>query len=165
MTGKYMKYLELTRGKRAIVDDDDYALLSQWKWSAVKGNGKLSNFYAMRGEKRKTIKLHRFIMKAKKGEIIDHLDGNGLNNTKKNLRRCSQQENIRNSRKRRGTSSRYKGVSWDKREKKWSAYITFDYAKIALGNHDSENEAAIQYNEKAKELFGEFAKLNIISKP
>ena len=93
---------------------------------------------------------------------IDHIDGNKTNNSLDNLRLCSYSQNNRNSSKRENTSSIYKGVCWDKSLGKWKAQIQINGGQNHLGLFTNEKEAAQAYNEKAKELFKEFAKLNII---
>ena len=92
--------------------------------------------------------------------VVDHIDHDGLNNCKSNLRIATLSENRRNSRKAKDTSSKYKGVSWHKNNKKWEVKIGFNYKKIHIGYFNNIKEAAEAYNKKAKELFGEFAYLN-----
>jgi hypothetical protein len=90
----------------------------------------------------------------------DHRDGDGLNNTRANLRSATRSQNAMNRRKQKGTSSRFKGVSWNKREQKWKVKIMFNCRVINLGSFDSEKAAARTYDAAAKKYFGEFAKLN-----
>ncbi len=156
-----MKEIQLTQGQVALVDDEDYEHLNQWKWYAHKFK---STYYAGRtcraSGKPKTIKMHREIMKTPAGFLCDHKDHNGLNNQKCNLRNCTKSENNAN-----GTSmgsSKYLGVSYYKAAKKWQAYIRKDNKPIFLGKHDSENMAGKAYNEAALKYHGEFARLNII---
>lgn len=104
--------------------------------------------------------MHREIMNAPKGMVVDHIDGNGLNNRKSNLRICTQAQNNLNSRPKRNCSSRYKGVSFYKRDKIWQVQIFHNSRTIFLGRFDDEIEAALAYDRKAAELFGEFAYLN-----
>ncbi len=104
--------------------------------------------------------MHRQIMNAPAGLVVDHIDGNGLNNRKSNLRVCTQGQNSLNSRPRRNCSSRYKGVSFYKRDKIWQAQIFYNFRTINIGRFDDEVEAALAYDRKAEELFGEFAYLN-----
>jgi len=104
--------------------------------------------------------MHRLIMNAPEGLVVDHIDRNGLNNRKCNLRLCTKAQNVQNSRPRRNRSSKYKGVFWNKLNKKWSASIHKGDKRIYLGGFDDEIEAALAYDRKAAELFGEFAYLN-----
>ena len=97
----------------------------------------------------------------RRDEIVDHIDGDPTNNRRSNLRNCTQHQNSMNSRKRKNdASSKYKGVSWDKGRKKWRAYINLMRKQLFLGRFDNELEAARAYNDKAVELYGEFAHLN-----
>lgn len=108
--------------------------------------------------------LHRLIMKPTKGQIIDHINGDTLDNCRHNLRICSQSENIMNS-KIKGGTSKYKGVSYrpeQKRKKHWRAYIWINDRYVSLGTYLTEKEAAKAYNDAAKKHFGEYAKLNKI---
>ena len=104
--------------------------------------------------------MHRQILEAPKGVWVDHIDGNGLNNRKSNLRLCSATENACNRRPVPNCHSRYKGVSWHKRQKKWAVRIAKRGKGIHLGSFDDEIEAAVAYDRKAEVLFGEFAYLN-----
>ena len=155
-----MKEIKLTQGKVALVDDEDFEYLNQFKWQAKKGR---NTYYAIRGivinGKHNTVLMHREILK---GDIIDHKNHNGLHNYKSNLRPCTHQENNRNQRVSANTSSIYKGVSWHTKRKKWMSYIVVDGAIIHLGRFKSEIDAAIEYNKAASLYFKEFAYLNII---
>ncbi len=166
-----MKKIPLTQGKFAIIDDEDYDFLSQFKWCAHKGK---NTFYSVRhitGQSQNKIKnikykpkkilMHRLIMKVlSSNDQIDHINGNGLDNRKTNLRICNNQQNTFNSKSRKG-SSIYKGVSYRTDCKKYRARISFNGQARHLGYFNNEIEAAKAYDEKAKELFGEFASLNI----
>jgi hypothetical protein len=104
--------------------------------------------------------MHRQIMNAPEGLLVDHIDGNGLNNQKNNLRLCSSAQNARNRRPTSKPYSKYKGVSWHKRNKKWEVRIAKSGKSTYLGTFEDELEAALAYDRKAEELFGEFAYLN-----
>ena len=153
-----MKEIQLTQGQVALVDDEDFEALSQSKWWANKDR---NTFYAYRWIKvdGKGIaqSMHNAILN---GKGIDHIDKNGLNNQKSNLRFCTISENAMNQRKQRNTSSIYKGVCIDKPYGKWRSHIRINGKAIDLGSFTSEVEAAKAYNAKAIELFGEFANLN-----
>lgn len=159
------KELELTQGKFALVDDEDYDWLNRWKWYA---HIKSKKFYAVRSfgkrPNRAGMYMHRLILNTSKGDVVDHIDGNGLNNQRNNLRLCTQAENVRNQSLKLVNTSGYKGVHWQKNMNKWVARITFNYKKIHLGYFDTPLEASRAYDEKAKELFGEFAKTNFWEK-
>ena len=157
-----MKQIELTQGKVALVDDKDFKWLNQWNWCASKmGTG----WYAQRGIRTKnkhdtSLRMHRVILNAQKGQMVDHKDCNGLNNQRHNLRLCTPSQNAFNRRNHCQSSSKYKGVSWNKKCKKWRAYIKLNHKIMHLGSHIIEEEAALAYDKKAKELFGEFARPN-----
>jgi hypothetical protein len=104
--------------------------------------------------------MHRQIMQPPKGMLVDHADGNKANNCRLNLRICTRQENQRNTAKHGGTTSRFKGVSFDRRLRKWGAAIQAGGKRIWLGYFTDEAEAARAYDRAAVELFGEFARLN-----
>ena len=152
------RLIRLTQGKFAVVDEEDFEYLNQWQWNAHKAG---RTFYAVRyiviSGNRTKMKMHWAVMK---GKGADHIDHNGLHNWRSNLRFCTQQENCMNTTKRKNTSSIYKGVSLDKQTGKWEAYIAINHKKINLGFFNLEIDAARAYNEKAIELFGDFACLN-----
>jgi len=156
-----IRFISLTQGKFAIVDAEGYDRLVKYKWSCSQDG---NNFYAYtflsEGNKKKRVFMHRLIMNAPEGLVVDHIDRNGLNNRKCNLRLCTKAQNVQNSRPRRNRSSKYKGVFWNKLNKKWSASIHKGDKRIYLGGFDDEIEAALAYDRKAAELFGEFAYLN-----
>ncbi len=155
-TEKGVRHIPLTRGKFAIVDEEDFERLNRYKWHAICVRGK---WYARRAPGGKVIMMHREIMKAPKDKLVDHIDGNGLNNRRCNLRFCTQQQNMQNRRPLLRTS-RFKGVSYCKNTEKFHAEITRSRRKTFIGSFDDEIEAAKAYDRKAIELFGEFAYLN-----
>lgn len=156
-----IKAIPLTQGKCAIVDSDDYEELNKHKWCAVKyPNGQ---FYALRGsgDPHKTpIRMHRKIMDFPKTGEIDHINGNGLDNRKCNLRNISHKNNIQNSRLSARNKSGYKGVRWDKEREKWIVWIGFNLKRINLGRFSDIVEAARAYDKAAKKYFGDTAKTN-----
>ena len=155
-----MEEIKLSQGKVALVDDEDYEYLNQWKWCAAKcGN----TFYAVRAVSadggQTIMRMHWEVMKAKG---IDHIDRDGLNNQRSNLRLCTNSENHMNTRKCPNKSSIYKGVSFLKNAGKWRASIMINGKTIDLGLFVYEVDAARAYNLKAIKLFGDFANLNIL---
>jgi hypothetical protein len=149
--------IELIGGKCAIVDASDYEWLSRWKWRV----GKFQNTnYAIRTGRCGQRYMHTLLLGAKSEELVDHINGNGLDNRRCNLRVCTIAENARNRKKSPNKTSKYKGVSWDKRDKKWRSQIKIDHKTTSLGYYQSEVDAAKAYDIRAKELFGKFARLN-----
>jgi hypothetical protein len=109
--------------------------------------------------------MHRLLVEVNLGQEVDHINGNGLDNRKENLRVCTKSQNLGNQKKTKlyggvATSSKYKGVSWDKRVQKWVAKIGINGKRVYLGLFEDEEKAAEAYNKAALEYFGEFALLN-----
>jgi hypothetical protein len=152
------RLIPLTQGRFAIVDAEDYEELSQHKWHVMKC--RRSEYAARYSTSRKHILMHRVLLNAPAGAVVDHRDVNGLNNRKSNLRLCTHQENNCNQRPRLGGTSRFKGVCRHKVIKKYVALIQKDGKRYSLGCYQDETEAAVVYDIKAMELFGEFAYLN-----
>jgi len=149
----------LTQGQFATIDLCDVERVSNYNWYAHWNKKALYAKTKIYGNK---IRLHRFILDITDPKIqVDHRDGDGLENRRFNIRVCSNQQNLWNQQSRRG-SSQFKGVSWSKETKKWIAQIGYNNKVIYLGLYNDEKIAAQAYNEKAKELFGEFARLNEI---
>ena len=151
------KVLPLSQGKVAIVDPYEFERLKQYKWHTTKSG---RSYYAVRSANGKSIKMHRQITNAPKGLVVDHINHHGLDNRKTNLRLCTKQQNNCNSRSFRHKTSKYKGVFKEKGSKKFRAYIRFNKKPVHIGMFVSEIDAAKAYDEKAVELFGEFAYLN-----
>ena len=107
--------------------------------------------------------MHRLIANTPAHLFCDHINHDGLDNRRANIRNCTLKQNNANSRSAKNASSKYKGVSWNKLRKKWAAYIKKDYKQLYLGLFENEIEAAKAYDRKAAELFGKFAKLNFKS--
>lgn len=153
---KGARVIGLTRGMFALVDESDYAELSQYHWYMEK---RFHNCYAVRTFRRKQIRMHRHITEPPEGLVVDHIDNDGLNNRRSNLRICTTKQNARNARSHKGTS-KYKGVSWYKQRKKWNANIICDGRQKTIGYFENEIDAALAYDEYAKKLFKEYAYLN-----
>jgi len=159
---KEMKTIKLTRDKWAIVDDEDYESLNQYKWHAICVGG---IYYAARKAKVDgrwtSILMHRQITGAKKGESVDHIDHNGLNNRKScNLRICTHQQNLFNQRPQKNRTSDLRGVNLYKPTNKYRARARLNDKDYHLGYFENEKEAGLAYDAFAKEHFGEFAYLN-----
>lgn len=160
-----MKKIWLNDEEYTLVDDEDYDFLVQWKW-CYHPNG-----YAIRIERAKinnkvsckTVRMHRVVNNTPKEYLTDHINGNRLDNRKDNLRNCTHSENNMNRKSKHG-ASKYKGVSKDNGYKNWRAQIQKDGKVRHLGTFKCEKEAARTYNKAAKELFGEYARLNKIKR-
>lgn len=153
-----MKEIALTQGYIAIVDDQDFEIVSQYKWRVKKAtNLNYAQAHSQCGDgKSKSIFMHRFVLNPAPGQEVDHIDHNGLNCTRANMRLCSKSQNMANQRKQRGKDSIYKGVSWDSVRNKWLAQIKINGKAINLGRYVNELDDYTAYSEAAKKLFGEF---------
>jgi hypothetical protein len=140
---------------KALVDPEDYDSLAKHKWGIQSDWG-----YAKRSERRNgkitTFLMHRVVMKAPKGVFVDHINHNGLDNRKANLRFCNNRQNLGNCRKRVTNTSGYKGVCRSKSRGKWTA----NAGCRPIGYFDTPEEAARAYDKRARELYGEFACVN-----
>ena len=150
--------ISLTQGMVAFIDDEDFELVSQYKWGANRDG---NTYYAATNTSRKQpprkhIKMHRLIMGAKDGQLVDHINFNGLDNRKENLRFATVAENSHRQAVIKG-KSKYRGVCWDKARDKWVSRIRFNHTRITLGHFTSEIDAAKAYDAAASKYFGEFA--------
>lgn len=146
--------IPLTLGQFAKVDPGDYKWLSQWKWRAHR-NPKCRTFYATRTSR--SISMHREIKKPPAHKVVDHEDGDGLNNRRYNLRIATRGQNQFNSRKPVTNKSGFKGVSWYKRRQIWIATISLQDKTTHLGYFDTPEAAHEAYKKAAREMHGEFA--------
>jgi len=159
--------LELSQGGKALVDEEDYSRVARYKWRRINKGGLRYAVHSFRRgpEETKNIYLHRMLLQLPAGRErleVDHINGNGLDNRKANLRICSRSENMMNQRPRHGLSSSYKGVWWHKRAEKWYSGIMVGKKNFHIGCFIEEEEAARAYNVAAQEHFGDFARLNIV---
>lgn len=152
-----MKYIQLQTDSRAIVDDLDFELVSKYHWHED-SKGYVVHSTSRKLGKQTKIRLHSLVMGAQKGQIVDHKDGNKLDNRRTNLRFATTAQNIANSRRHCTNKSGYKGVCWHSRDKIWAAFIKGKH----LGYFNTAKEGALAYNEAALKLFGEFARLNVV---
>ncbi|MEK6878312.1 MAG: HNH endonuclease [Nanoarchaeota archaeon] len=161
-----MKLIKLTQDKFAKVDDRDFGKVNQYKWYFSNKQGAATQIHISgsnwreRTQRKKTILMHRFILDAPKYVEVDHINGNRLDNRRKNIRLCAHADNMRNLKLRKDNTSGYKGVT--KSYGKWTAHIQFNKKGINLGYFKDKKDAAKAYNEAAKKYFGEFARLNDI---
>ena len=156
-----MKNIKLTNGGVFGVDDCDHPLVSQFKWRSGGVKDKIYPVRWMNNKKHILQKVSQFIMKAPRGLVVDHINGDTLDNRRSNLRICTKQQNGWNRGKTlRVTTSKYKGVHFDRRTKKWRAMIKYNNRKMHIGSFKNERDAARGYDHKAAELFGKYAKTN-----
>lgn len=153
-----MKEIKLTRGRVALVDDEDYDYLNQWKWHLLKDK---NNYYAVRitciNKVKSGIRMHRVIMRTPPELVVDHIDHNGLNNQKGNLRNCTISQNNKNVIS--TGRSKFLGVYFSE-GKYIKAQIKINGKTTSLGLFKTEEEAAQAYDNMAKIHHGEFANLN-----
>jgi len=150
----------LGSGASFLIDTDILDEILQFSWFIDKKY--VYRVKTIDGKRNVKIRIYRQIMRAEKGQIIDHINGNTLDNRKINLRICTAQQNHKNRKKRNEetASSKYKGVS--RKRKKWCVSITHNYTRHHLGMFDTQEEAAAVYNEASEKLHGEFGRKNII---
>jgi hypothetical protein len=153
------RYIQLTKGKYAVVDAADYERLAKHKWYALQVYGS-QKVYAYRTENGKAISMHREIMQPPPGKVVDHIDGDGIYNRRRNMRNCTLVQNAQNTRRpvKEGKASRYIGVF--PRGDKWRSRFRYNGKTYYLGTFDAEVDAAMARDRKAIELAGEYATLN-----
>jgi hypothetical protein len=155
-----MAEIPLSKGKVAIVDDDMYDYLSQWKWFYHK-NGYALRSYRKDGNYKKE-RMHRAVINAPAGYDVDHINGNKLDNRKSNLRTATRSQNNYNKSAQSNSTSGFKGVSWSKQKNKWRARIHVDKKEINLGFFEYKVDAVFAYNEAAMKHHQKFANLNTL---
>lgn len=155
------KQIPLTRGKYAIVDDEDYEWLNQWKWFHGRyKHGEYAQRSVYKDGKQTTQFMHRIILKTPDELLTDHINRNGLDNRRANLRICTATQNGSNRLVPKHNTSGYKGVGWHKQRQRWRARATADGIEHFLGYFSDIEEAAHAYDRAAIKFHGEFATLN-----
>jgi len=164
-----MREIKLTRGYVALVSDEDYDRISVHKWCASESwsRGKMHNVYAIRSADGYTLRMHRFILGVDEHKVeVDHIDGNGLNNQRHNLRTGSRSDNATNMPKRKDAKwSEFKGVVLHVQSGLWRCELSLGGVRIYLGYYRTEIEAAMAYDIASLLFRGEFARLNFASGP
>jgi len=167
--GYAFRLIRMAQPRYAKVDPADYKRLRGYEWIAKKGR---NSFYALRraaageGRKKAVVYMHQEIIEVPEGMVIDHINHDGMDNRRANLRAATYSQNMCNVRKRSGTKhSKYRGIYWKKKNRKWGAMIGFEGKRIYLGYFRDEIEAAKAYDRAAMKYHGEFASLNFPSDP
>ena len=159
-----MKEVNLTQGYTALVDDQDYLRVSQYKWCVLfrrDKDGSILSVYARTNAHIGSQLMHRFILGVTDSKVeVDHEDHNGLNCRRYNLRKATKAQNQHNQKLHIRNKSGFKGVRWQ--EPSWLSYIRYQGKQLHLGSFSNILDAARAYNEAAKKYFGEFALLNIV---
>lgn len=152
-----MVEVPLTKGKVALIDDEDAERVLAYRWCVSR---KLEgSYYVVRQERkngcRRYISLHRFLLDAPKGIHVDHINGDTLDNRRANLRLATARQNVRNSRKPRNSTTGYKGVHLDRTQGTYRVQL-----RVAMSGFRTAEEAARAYDDLARKFYGEFARLN-----
>lgn len=155
-----MKQLLLKNGEFTTVDDYGFELLQKFKWNKNSRGYVVTYVWDSNTQKSKVIRLHRFLMNPPEDLLVDHIDGNPLNNLRANLRVCTSSQNQMNRNREKTNSSGFKGVSWYNPSKKWHVVIGINGKNKHIGYFNNRIHAARAYDEHAKKLHGQFAKLN-----
>lgn len=160
-----VREIRLKGGFVALVDDADLPRMAGIHWYRTRDQERQrGTSYAIgnlrEGDRLIKVRMHRLIMDAPKGAHVDHINGNGLDNRRCNLRICTPRENARNQRLPKHNTSGFKGVHYRRQRSCWSATIVIDRRQIHLGSFVEKEAAARAYDEGARLHFGEFARLN-----
>lgn len=151
-----MKTIKLTQGKECIIDDCDYKMISKLKWHAVNFYG---SFYAYTTKNGKNVAMHRYIMRPRKGRLVDHINRDTLDNRRSNLRSCYHCNNVANSKLYRNNKSGFRGV-YKHRDDKFTAQLTSMGKTVYIGIFRNAIDAAIAYDKVSLAIHGDFASTN-----
>lgn len=146
-------------GSVALLDDEDAEFMNRYKWR-ISSDGYVVRKAKINGNPDGQMRMHRVVIGAETGQMVDHINGNKLDNRRENLRIASNRENQQNRSKEEGCASKFKGVALDKKLGKWRSQITATGKTHYLGTYACEHEAGHAYNKAAIQYFGEFARLN-----
>ena len=154
-----LKSVKLTNSSHvATIDKEDYPLISKYDWRLHKHGYAVTSIYSPETQKQSVVTMHKMLCN---WDLVDHIDRNKLNNSRSNLRKATPSQNMINREKFQGEyTSKYKGVYYNKNQNKWVASISINNVQIKLGQFETEDQAGLMYNIKAKELHKEFAVLN-----
>lgn len=155
-----MKEIYTSRGVRILVDDEDYETLNRWSWRVIAKGYAARSVYDPSKKRGVNRYLHRELMNLEPGDkaCVDHINGDKLDNRKANLRICTTQQNGWNRGAAAHNASGFKGVFWNKTQRKWNAYIRIDNRPLYLGSFADARDAHDAYCVAAAKYFGEFAR-------
>ncbi len=160
-----MRQIPLSKGYVAVVDEEDYERLAELPWYAHEtrwGTYAFRSLPVSEGAAKRNVSMHREVIglpaACEGGPLVDHINGDTLDNRRENLRACDTTQNAANMKPHRGR--RFKGVAWHKASKRWRAYLRTGYRQVSLGYFDTQDEAARAYDRAAFREWGEFARLN-----
>lgn len=153
------KYIQLKHGI-ATIDEQDFDRINQYKWCSVDNDGTGKRYYASCKIGKSTVYMHRMVMGAQGGESVDHIDGNGLNNSRSNLRLVTPSQNNMNQRVREDNTSGHKGISWCPDREKYQVYINIDRKRKSLGRYKTLEEAIYVRDQAVRAHYGEFSREN-----
>ena len=151
---------EIPVGHKIAIVDNYFGYLSKYRWTII--NKYYAAAYMDIDGKKKQVLMHRFILGAECGKSTDHINGNCLDNRRANLRVCTNTENLRNRKIHKNNKCGFKGVYWEKTRAIWVVSLRFNKKHYTVGRFKNIIDAANAYNNKAIELFGEFARLNVL---
>ena len=155
-------YVPLSQGYEAIIDVDDVGIIEGFNWYAQVAK-RHNLVYAVRGAilngTKKQVSMHRQILNAKDGFDVDHSNGNGIDNRRKNIRIATRSQNMHNKKMQHNNTSGYKGVHWNKGRGKWQANIKVNDKRRYLGSFDTPEDAAEAYKSASERLHLDFARL------
>ena len=154
-----LAFVTLTQGCVAVIDAADVPLVEGFNWQAAKRHGIVYARRVTASPGRKTVQMHRALMGDPGDLYVDHIDGDGLNNRRSNLRVATHQQNLHNQRLSRANTSGLKGVVFNKRAGKWQAQIRFNGARKHLGMFATPEKAHTAYAKASAELHGEFGRI------
>ena len=157
-----VKIIYGTKGEEIKVDDEDYENLSKLNWNCFTGYARTYRRRKSEGNKLKSELMHRIIMGLPTELMVDHINGNKLDNRRCNLRLCNESQNGANRRKSIVHNNDYLGVTYHKRDNRYQTQVRHKGKRYYCGYFKTAEEAALAYNKKASELHGEFARLNIL---
>jgi hypothetical protein len=157
--GQYA-YVELTKGLEAIIDIEDADSVGLFNWHAqVHASHQYATRWVVTDDGKTLLGMHRFILNAPSGMVVDHINGNGLDNRRCNIRLASRSQNMHNSKMQCNNTSGFKGVHWDKNKRKWQANIKLHDKRRYLGSFDTAEDAAKAYQKAADKMHLDFARM------